>query len=334
MLQIKNLTPFKASVVLLPNANGIDTLFTVVKGTFALAQRLTVSDEQVPVVLGDQYYDDPATSSIRLPSDVCLGKPGTDIVLLGSAWAPGGTPTWQMDVSVTVGGLMKHARVFGDRVWASSAAGTSAAWVAPFERMPLTWERAFGGSDVTNKGPTAEARNPVGAGFRVSDGAKALAGMALPNVEDPRAPISSWRDSPDPVGFAPIAPHWEPRKSFAGTYDDAWMEHRAPYLPADFDPQFFQCAPPGLTATGHLQGDELVDLRGVTPEGILQSQLPALRVIATYCIGASRTPVPAVLDTVILEPDALRMVLVWRAALACDKKALQVRQVEAAAYPS
>src|SRR5919108_183167 len=88
------------------------------------------------------------------------------------------------------------------------------------DRKPLVWERAFGGTDVTPKGPTAEPRNPVGAGFRAPDGQKPLAGMPLPNLEDPFAPISSWKDRPAPACFAPIAENWQPRLSYAGTYDD------------------------------------------------------------------------------------------------------------------
>jgi hypothetical protein len=34
-----------------------------------------------------------------------------------------------------------------------------------------------------------------------------------------------------------------------------------------------------------------------------------------------------VFDTVIIEPDADRVVAVWRAALPCDKKALKVKEI-------
>ena len=71
--------------------------------------------------------------------------------------------------------------------------------------MPLVWERAFGGVDTTERGPAVDARNPVGVGFRVRGGAKALAGMPLPNVEDVNALITSPDDAPEPAGFAPIA---------------------------------------------------------------------------------------------------------------------------------
>jgi hypothetical protein len=327
MLQLKNETPFLATLLLLPDADGVDTLFTVVKGTFTLTPRLGLAEEQVPVAPADQHHGEPAMSSIRTPSDVCLGKPGTDVLLLGSAWAPGGKPTWQMDVSITVGPVSKAVRVSADRVWETGGGGASVAWVTPFVRMPLVWERAFGGIDETDKGPVADARNPVGTGFRASGGAKRLAGMPLPNIEDPRALVSSPRDVPPPACFAPVAPHWEPRKLFAGTYDEAWQNTRAPYLPTDFDARFFQVAPPGLVTQRHLRGGEPVDVRGATPDGVLQFQLPAASVQAAYRFGSGADVRTADLDTVIVEPDAARVVLVWRAALRCDKKALKVKEV-------
>lgn len=333
MLQVRNSTPFAATLMVLPDVAGIDTVYAVVKGTFAIGPRLLPADEQVPVTMADQHYADPSTSSIRSPSDVCLGKPGTDVVLIGSAWSADGRPTWQMDVSLTVGALSKTVRVLGDRVWESSASGTSMAWVAPFVRMPLVWERAFGGSDQTEKGPRAHASNPVGTGLRVSGGTKPLIGMPLPNVEDPRALISGPGDSPEPAGFAPIAPHWDPRKNFAGTYDDAWQRSRAPYLPSDFDPRFFHYAPAGQLTPTPLAGGEPVEVLGATVDGSLRFILPRVAVQATFKRNGSEDVRRAALESVLIEPDVNRVVLVWRAALSCDKQVLKMKQVDVSLLP-
>ena len=334
MLQLKNRTPFAAQLLLLPDADGVDTLYGVIKGTFSLGPRVTVAEQQAPVRLADEYYGEPHSSSIRSTSDVCLGKPGTDVVLIGSAWAPEGRPIWHMDVSLTVGPLSKTVRVFGDRVWEGSSAGATIAWIAPFVRMPLVWERAYGGSDQNDKGPSAAPRNPVGTGYRVSGGIRPIAGMPLANVEDPRALISGPGDSPVPAGFAPIAPHWEPRKNFGGTYDAAWQGSRAPYLPSDFDARFFHFAPDGLASAQPLDGGALVDIRGATPEGVLRFQLPDVRVRVDYRVDKAVETRPAALETISIEPDAQRLVLVWRAALRCDKQALKIREVAISTSPS
>jgi hypothetical protein len=197
--------------------------------------------------------------------------------------------------------------------------------------MPLVWERAYGGVDTAKGEPRAEPRNPVGAGFRAPDGEKQLEGLPLPNLEDPTAPISSWKNRPTPMAFAPLAAHWEPRKSHVGTYDEAWQKNRAPYLPKDFDPRFFQVAPEGLIAPGYLKGGEVVDVAGVTPAGRLAFRLPPTRFRVEYKLdGATESPTLN-LDTVLIEPDLARVILVWRTGLACDKKLLKVREITAQA---
>jgi hypothetical protein len=329
VLQLSNTTPFDATFVVLPDVDGVTSIFTMVKGTFTVDSALRVADEQVPISMADVHYDDPGKTSVRQPSDVCLGKSSTDVLLVGSAWAPGGQPAWQSDVSLGVNGVTKSARVFGDRVWDGRSGVASAAWIAPFTRMPLTWERAFGGTVGTDKGPRAELRNPVGVGFTVSGASDEIVGRPLPNVEDPTVPLSSPRQSVTPSGFAPIPAHWEPRRSYAGTYDDAWQRSRAPYLPSDFDRRFFQQAPQGLVMPGFLQGGELVELRGLTPSGFLRFALPMCRVSVTHRLDSAKHTLPARLETVLLEPDQTRVVMLWRSSFRCDKKALRVREVEA-----
>jgi hypothetical protein len=327
MLQLKNASPFQAAIMVLPDRDGVDTLFTVMKGTFTLAEQPVIADEQVAVNLADAHHGEPGVSSIRVPSDICLGKLGTDVLLSGSAWAPDGRPTWQMDVSLRVGPVSKTVRVFADRAWDAGPAGVAMTWLAPFERMPLVWERAFGGREETAAGPRAEPRNPVGQGFRSSESPRPLGGLRLPNLEDPTALISSWKNAPPPACFAPVAPNWQPRLSYAGTYDDAWKARRAPYLPTDFDPRFFQIAPPQLVANGFLQGGEPAEVRGATPGGWLRFNLPTVRPRVVYSRAAESQERPVTLDTVIVEPDAGRVVMLWRASMTCDKAALKVSEV-------
>jgi hypothetical protein len=327
VLQLENSTPFEAKLMLLPDEQGIDNVYTVVKATFTIGERFGLADEQASLTLTDEFYGDPASSSIHTPSDVSLSKPGTDLLLRGTAWAPNGAPTWQTDVTLSVGMLTKTIRVFGDRVW-DSGPTAAISYVTPFVRMPLAWERAYGGVDQTDKGLVADSRNPVGCGFRAPGGSKPLAGMPLPNLENPLSLISSWTDRPAPAGFGPIGANWQPRASYAGTYDAEWQRTRAPYLPRDFDLRFLQVAPADQITTSYLKGGEVVDLRGVTPQGELRFLLPSLVVGANYRLDNAVQRRPAALDTILLEPDENRLVMVWRAALQCDKKALRVREVE------
>jgi hypothetical protein len=328
MLQFRNETGFEGTVFASADPDGVDSLYAVIKGTFDLARGLAVADEQVPIVAADEHYGDPAASSIKAPSDICLMKPGTDVLLIGQAHAHRGQPAAHVDVHLEVGPVHKIVRVFGERYWQANATGVSITSPEPFTAMPLVWERAFGGTEATEQGPDAEPRNPVGRGFRSAHSERPLDGLPLPNLEDPFSPIESWKQRPAPVCFAPIAAHWQPRASWAGTYDERWQQDRAPYLPRDFDPRFFQVAPPGLVAPP-LRGGERVEVLGAHPWGRLSFALPTVQVGVTYQVNGSSQPRPARLDTVIIEPEAARVVLVWRSVLACDKQLLRVREVRA-----
>jgi Uncharacterized protein conserved in bacteria len=325
MLQLKNTTPFTSSLLLLPDPDGIDTLFTVIKGTFTLSPGVAVAEEQVPVALEETYYGDPSATSIRQPSDVSLTKPGTDVLLVGHAYPAGGRPATQVDVSLQVGQVRRVLRVFGDRVWRAGSVGAEMSEPRAFSRMPLVWERAFGGSD----GQQVHPENPVGRGFRSRESERPIEGVVLPNLEDPSALLTDWRNQPTPACFAPVAPHWEPRRSFAGTYDERWERARAPFLPVDFDARFLHLAPPGQATARPLEGNEAVEVRGASLSGTLRFHLPGVHVQATYVINGGREGRRAPLDTVLIEPDANRVVLVWRAALVCDKHALRVTAVHA-----
>jgi hypothetical protein len=154
-----------------------------------------------------------------------------------------------------------------------------------------------------------------------------LDGALLPNLEDPKSLIGSWKDRPIPACFAPICGHWEPRKAWAGTYDEAWQQTRAPYLPTDFDARFAQVAPPGQVVAGYLAPGTEIEVRGATPDGTLRCSIPPLRAQVAYLVDQTPQMQPANLDTLLIEPDAGRMVLVWRSSLRCDKTALRINEV-------
>jgi hypothetical protein len=63
----------------------------------------------------------------------------------------------------------------------------------------------------------------------------------------------------------------------------------------------------------------------------MRFQLPPVRIEMTFVLDGSPQASPANLDTVLIEPDMGRVQLIWRAAMRCDKKALRVNEVRAAA---
>lgn len=328
MLQVRNETPFSPGMFLFPDERGVDTLYVAVKATFTLrGGRLFVAEKQQPVVVADTYRGEPAQTSLRTASEAHLLKPGTDVLLEGEAHAPGGKPVESCPVLVRVGPVRQVLQVFGDRKWRGGLLSPGISPPEPFVKMPLVWERAYGGVHEVEKGRVlGEARNPVGQGFRGKRGGAEMVGRALPNLEDPRQLIRSTSDNPVPVGVGPVSPSWEPRKSYAGTYDEAWRTRRAPYLPRDFRAEFFQVAPPGLCAREGLKGGEPVELLNVSPEGVQRFALPRCGLSATVKIAGLPERPRLRLETVLLEPGAGRVCMTWRGAVGCDKRALKVEE--------
>lgn len=331
MLQLKNTTPFAANITVFPDENGIDSLYINVKARFNIGREWTLAEEQLPPQAEDVYWDEPVFSSLKYASDLHLGKPATDVVMLGKAWAPGGAPVRQLDVNLTVANLSKTIRVFGDRVWANGQISAP----ATFQTMPLIYERAFGGTQWREGGTeegaiAAEERNPVGVGFRGTRADRDMEGAALPNLEDPRCLIRSTGDCPEPACFGFRAPNWQPRAALAGTYDDQWLKNRAPYLPADYSRSFVNAAHPDLVYGGFLQGGEAVVITNMHPDGDLRFNLPCIKLVGRVDMtGTTATP-HFNLETLLLEPNQSQLSLVWKAKVQCDKKALKVNQVSIA----
>ncbi|HEY4184299.1 MAG TPA: DUF2169 domain-containing protein [Polyangia bacterium] len=318
---IENNTPFAFQALFLVDEEFRPLVVPLVKATFTVAAdgRCALAEKQVPPNLeGECWGDDPETSSYKYEPEVAFMKPATDVVLIGHAWAPD-THTTEMRVGLRVGALSKQLLVTGDRVWFRTAGIVSATRPRPFEKIPLVYERAFGGWDrghADESKHTFEVRNPVGTGYRRSGGF--AEDLHLPNIEDPRSPISGFGDRPAPAGCGFVSPHWQPRAQLAGTFDEAWQEKRAPLLPKDFERRHLNAASPGLVADGYLRGDETVAAVGLTPAGRWHCALPGLPPppVEIELVGGAVTPLPLNLDTVIIEPDERRVMLLWRGHLA------------------
>jgi hypothetical protein len=333
MLEIRNQTPFAAAIVPGLDREGRDTVTVVVKGTFALGRGevLSVAGAQVPIAHADAFHGEPGLSSIKYEADACPAKKGTDVVLVGQARSIRPVPS--LDVSLSAGRLRKVVRVFGDRVWFRMMGGLAISDPIAFARMPLVYERAFGGADLAVEDAAArprDPRNPVGAGYTSAVEAERVEGVRLPNLEDPGALIAAPGDRPAPAGFGFIGRDWLPRRALAGTYDDAWQAERMPFLPADFDERYFNAAPPGLTSPRPFRGGEPVLVTNASESGDLKFQVPSTTLEVTARIRRVAVDIPAALDTVLIEPDAQRVVLTWRATAPCPRSFLYIERVRIA----
>jgi len=317
--EVENGTPFGFEPVFVTDEEGRPLFVPVVKASYDVTARgLSLAQEQAPVCLAGEPWGDPKTSSWRLEPEATRAKAATDVVLVGSAVAtnPG---TTEMLVAFQVGPARAGVRVHGDRAFFKSIGSVGMTKAVPFDRIPLRWERAFGGWDRSNpdeKKHEREPRNPVGVGFRASHG-RFEEGLRAPNLEDPARPFKGWGDRPVPMGVGFTAADWEPRVKFAGTYDTKWKEERAPLLPKDFSKRFLNSAAPGLVLPGYLRGDESVVAAGVLPTGGVSFKLPGVAPAGVQVEHAGRPDANIVmaLDTVILDTDAGKLFLLWRGEL-------------------
>jgi hypothetical protein len=319
MLQLSNETPFAAERSVQLDPNGVQHWVVVVKATYRLDRSgaLHLHAKQEPVCVSPLFAGEEGASSLLRENEISYSCAGTDVVINGSAHAPGARPTTEMEVRVAFGTVRKILRVVGERKWTPAGSDLVASSPLTFVDMPLAYERAYGGTAQDDSG-AIEPRNPVGRGFGVR--AQALVDQFLPNVEDPAHPIRTWRDRPPPAGLGAVASHWSPRRELAGTFGESWQSNKLPLWPDDFNPLFFSVAAAGMRSATPLQGGERVVLEGLTADGSLSFNLPREVLMIDTWLGQSRLRQTAHLQRVIIEPDESRLMMVWASILRCGTR--------------
>lgn len=173
---------------------------------------------------------------------------GAGVTAAGMVRGPGRTPH-VAHVDLRVGAERRRLLVTGDRRWVKNAGKLVASAPEAWDRMPLSWSLAFGGSIEIPPGPVGPEGlphpggrfeyplNPGGKGL-ILDEAKAE-GVALPNIESPGAVMKEPLDRPKPAGFAPcpelagLRVPGDVSDDFLGDFDKALrltlrMRHAAP----------------------------------------------------------------------------------------------------------
>lgn len=327
--RLHNTTRCAALVTLLDDRHGREQVVTIVKATLGLDESggLRWAQEPTPVRVHPEYRRTDRPSSVRFPSDLADDKPGTDVLVDGTAHPSPNGPEDHVDITLVLkrGELTrvrKQLRVCGPRVWQEAAWGIKPGPAARLEPTPICWELAYGGVDPED--PTVfDPQNPVGSG--VAKRPDRLVGVAAPQIESPDAPCSS--KHPKPAGLGPVSQHWEPRRRLMGTCDETWRHTRAPLWPADFDTAFNCWAPPDQRCDPALVGDETIELTGMSPEGELRFELPGYTPQVVFVERGRFTYRAPHLDTVILCSDRRRVELTWRATTPVPRKLSRLEAV-------
>lgn len=328
MWMVNNITPFATERTWVRDKNGREVWLVAIKGTFDIQpdESLLIAEEQEAVNIAPKLREDSDIPSLLYDTDLPHRKNNTDVLVEGHAYAPHGEPTAKVNVGLKIANINKVLTITGDRVWQNSLWGVAMTKPLPFLKMPLIYERAFGGTDQVSPKPKHhgwESRNPAGCGFATKS--KHLVGKPAPNIEDPASLIHRWKHRPSPVSFGPIAGHWSPRVELAGTYDEIWENNKQPLLPDDFNDNYHQCAPQDQQVPGFLKGGEVVELLNMTPNGHLKFRVPDLSfMISTIFFDGTSENHKAELHTVTIKPDDPKVVLVWHTHLECHFKVLKL----------
>jgi hypothetical protein len=308
--------PFRTGRCFLQDKDGKLNWIVVIKGTYDIHpdENVSLSKKQEPVHEAPVYRGEEGKSSLLYDTDLVLFKPLTDVLVNGSAHAPMPQTVRSIDVTLKLTSIRKTLRVTGDRYWMKSLFGVTMTKPIPFAEKEIVYENAFGGGypDPDRPGRMIyHGANPVGTGFFLNK--SGLSGKPVPGVENPGD-----RKNKE-AGFGAVPCQWAPRYGLAGTYDDAWMKERMPFLPADYDPLFNQCAPIDQQVK-RLNGGELVELTHMTPLKHFSFRLPEQRFSCVTTFTDGDVPHEPVLNTVVIEPDHPRVVMVWHTHVECHGK--------------
>ena len=287
------------------------TLVCVVKATYELvAQGVCPLAETQDAVTGDLFWDDDADRVIRYDSDLAVSKPRAEWWVTGTWRAPPNRTVRHHTLTAGVSGQRKRVALIGDRYWQPGVGGGITS-PAPLTQLALSWERSFGGPDIS--------ANPRGAGV-APDPSDPESRVRLPNIEDPDRLIGSPDQRPRPIGLSAVPRSYPERARLTGTYDGAYMRERWPWFPADFRWEHFLAAPQDQRRDGYYRGDELLELDGGPPTlPSARCRLPGLvpRLFFAPERLEANTPlvaVPMVLDTIVLDVEG-RAHAVWRGYL-------------------
>ena len=332
MLQLENTTPFKATIAVLPDRAGIDTLYVVVKATLEIRPKLSLAEEQVPV--------DPRRRVLRRSGDLEPARTVRDAhrqaghrraagrQRLGAGGAAGPADAGLGRGRGTSEDDARHRRSHLARRTAVGSAAVridAARLGARVRRVPSARRDRAGRGAQSRR--LRICRRTTGRRPEGSTPPPNLEGQPLPNSRIRRRRFSrparsrrppAWRRSrrrgcrvarlPAPTTSAgsaaarPICRTISTRASFSA--------------PRRSSPSIAICRRRARCRS-----------TGASPDGPIAFTVPDPRlVVAVTVAGATEEP-PAHLETLSIEPDENRACFTWRAAVPCDRRALKVEKI-------
>jgi hypothetical protein len=298
-MELVNSTPFPAQIFRTVIDQERIAASVLARVTFDIVSgSLRLSREQIWPVSGPPW-DSPYGP---MDSDEVFWKGGVDVLLFGHARSPGLRPVSRMQVRLGVGTWQYSLLVIGDRQWQRRGDALMPSEPMPFTEMPLTLEHAFGGKDEWDGLAVGYPANDRGKGFFVEE--RHAEGAALPNLEDPDAPIAAWNDQPDPVGVGPC-----PIGSPLRTRNGIVLDDEGQLL--EIRPHLFNAAFPRMIVE-RVQPGDTVWVDGVHPQGRLTFRLPDVTPHVRLEFGDEVIDRTLAIDQIGIEADESRVFVAYR----------------------
>ncbi len=292
-----------------------------------------------PLVLADRGPDE-GDAAPTAACELVPPRPRCDVVVMGHCHPP--RPTTECICAVALDGVEHRVRVVGDRIaWLPPGARRARfGSPRPFAAMPLDWSRSWGGCDHFDPGRPTLDQNPVGRGFWVERAAAGIpeAWRARADAET-LATVQGLLQPAAPARYGPL-PNLLPESGWPGPDDVLRPADDTPPPPmgfgwrgahwaADGEPAGAPLDPPWRRDVGRAANRAPAPLQRPHPAGgaalvlthmrrgvpTLTLELPHAFPRVYWNAGFGRAAVHVVLDTVLVEPDAGRLDLIWRGTL-------------------
>ena len=321
-MNLKSELPVK--VMAFPHWHTDDTEvgIALAKATFHLTAEGTTPVMPAPdIEMVDEFEGDPANSALISEQDIAPAKTSTDLIVRGVARTLNAEERPDWPVKVEIADVVSYGfHVRGPSEWSKSLGRWRLGQPTPVSEVPLRYAMAYGGTVGEGEDAVCFEQNPAGKGFMTKAALDDATTFAAPQIgllgefmdADPLIPMAVH-------GTLPIAKAWLPRRSLAGTFDDAWERNRHPRMPLDYDIGFWNMAGRGLQISPFLKGDEKIALTGFShSRERVTLRLPGAMLALQSQTDPGQPVVPMNLDTVDLDvtevdDGKVAITLLWRA---------------------
>lgn len=242
----------------------------------------------------DIFYneDDIMHSSVRFESDYISYKPHADLIVNAYAHATVSLTQWRCGLKVlrpvqhqdeeyeTL--LEKWLNVRGERAIQDDVIGFSFTKSNKSNKVAIRYENANGGV-IENPKYTPEsedsqkqylnynAYNPIGVGVAHKVLFEQKEPLRAPQIESMNEPLDKPNMSYLPQGFGFIGRSWQPRISYAGTFDENWEKEQHPFMPDDYNEQYNNAAHQDLQLKHYFEPYDRVILHNLVKDRYEQS---------------------------------------------------------------